>query len=490
MTVLVFPHQLFSPHPLLHNPSKVLIIEDSLFFGDHHHPARFHKQKLAFHRATMQHYAKQLTMQGHALSYINYADKISLEAALSHHVRDTCLTLEPHDFLLEKRLRRCCHVLGINLEIYPSPGFLNTQSDNQQFFQGKRRWLMADFYKYQRKRLGLLMNDDGQPVGGKWSFDEDNRQRLPKARVSELPQIPLLKESPYTQEARAYVEKHFSDNPGYARHLYFPHTTADAQEWLKVFLKQRLHHFGAYEDAIVQGQSWLYHSVLTPMLNVGLLTPDYIIQQALDHAHHHDIPLASLEGFIRQIIGWREFMRAAYETHGVTMRNSNYWNHQRAMPTCFYTAQTGILPVDDTIQRILETGYCHHIERLMVLGGFMFLCHIHPTAIYQWFMDMFIDSYDWVMVPNVYAMSQHSAGNLITTKPYFSSSNYIRNMSHYANGEWCEVWDGLYWKFIFEHQNMLANNPRWAVMVKQIQKMDKGKLEELLGAAETFLLEL
>jgi len=269
--------------------------------------------------------------------------------------------------------------------------------------------------------------------------------------------------------------------------LYYPTTHRAAARWLKSFLKVRFENFGAYEDAIVEGQSWLWHSVLTPMLNVGLLTPHQIIKETLKFASENDVPINSLEGFVRQVIGWREFIRATYEDHGVTMRTTNHWNHTRDMPSCFYDGTTGILPIDDCITRVLDTGYCHHIERLMVFGGFMFLCEIEPKQIYTWFMEMFVDSYDWVMVPNVYSMSQHADGGLITTKPYFSGSAYVRKMSHHKKADWCEIWDGLYWRWIWNHVDELAKNPRWSMMCASARKMDVQKRETHLNNAERFL---
>ena len=183
-------------------------------------------------------------------------------------------------------------------------------------------------------------------------------------------------------------------------------------------------------------------------------------------------------------------MRATYEDLGVAMRTTNHWQHDRPMPAAFYNGTTGILPIDDTIKRLLETGFCHHIERLMVLGGFMFLCEIDPNDIYLWFMEMFIDSYDWVMVPNVYAMSQNADGGQITTKPYFSGSSYVRKMSHHKKDAWCDVWDGLYWRWIWNHHEELAKNPRWAMMCSMAKKMDVEKRETHLENAERFLRQL
>ena len=190
------------------------------------------------------------------------------------------------------------------------------------------------------------------------------------------------------------------------------------------------------------------------------------------------------------MIGWREFMRATYDDLGVAMRTSNHWQHDYSMPESFYNATTGVLPVDNAISRVLSTGYCHHIERLMVLGGFMFLCEIKPNDIYLWFMELFVDSYDWVMVPNVYAMSQNADGGLITTKPYFSGSNYIRKMSHYPKEDWCDIWDALYWRWIFKQADSLRKNPRWAMMVRNAEKMDDDRKLRLTTVAEDYLRTL
>jgi len=226
------------------------------------------------------------------------------------------------------------------------------------------------------------------------------------------------------------------------------------------------------------------------MLNIGLLTPEQVLQATLAHAGAHNVPLNSLEGFVRQLIGWREFMRATYEDLGVQMRTANHWQHTRKIPESFWTGQTGIAPIDDTIKRILETGYCHHIERLMVLGGFMFLCEFDPDEIYRWFMEMFVDAYDWVMVTNAYAMSQNADGGLITTKPYFSGSAYVKKMSNHGKGDWCEIWDGLYWRWIWKQADALGKNPRWAMMVSMARKMDAGKRARHLSVAEAYLAGL
>lgn len=490
---LVFPNQLFSDHPLLREPvEKVLLIEDSLYFGDSQYPMQFHKQKLAYHRATMANFAALMVKSNHTVETIPYQPESILDALclrLKQEGASGLMTIAITDFMLDKRLRVAAAAAGLPLNEWPDPGFINTAEENREWRQGRKRWFMADFYQWQRKRLDILM-DQGEPVGGRWSFDDENRKKMPRHEIQTLPALPVIKADPNTQAAITSVEREFATNPGSLSNWYYPTTHSQAKEWLQQFLEQRFIKFGPYEDAIVAGQPWLHHSILTPMLNTGLLTPRQVIDQALSFAANYDVPLNSVEGFVRQIIGWREFMRATYNDLSVPMRTSNHWQHHRTLPAAFYDATTGIDPIDDAIIRILDTGYCHHIERLMILGGFLFLCEIKPDDIYRWFMEMFIDSYDWVMVPNVYAMSQHADGGSITTKPYFSGSNYVLKMSNFKKGEWSVIWDGLFWRWIVKHQKTLAGNPRWAMMVRNAQKMDADKRQAHLSVADAYLSTL
>lgn len=444
----------------------------------------------------MKRYQRRLEQLGFETVYLSYrsepnALQAHLESLLggSNKSKDSMLVVEPDDYLLNRRLQRYSRNSGIELKYLPNPGFLNGLGENAEYRAGKKRWFMADFYKWQRRRMNLLMEKD-EPIGGKWSFDEENRKKVPKKLLPEIPELLELQFDEIDEEAREYVENRFAENLGEIETFFYPTSHSDAEAWLKHFLTHRFEKFGTYEDAIVEGESWLWHSMLTPALNVGLLTPDQVVKAAIDHFEQHDVPLNSVEGFIRQIIGWREFMRATYHDLGVEMRTTNHWGHHRKIPQSFYDGTTGIVPLDDTIQRLLKTGYCHHIERLMVLGGFMFLCEFDPDEIYRWFMELFVDSYDWVMVPNAYAMSQNADGGSITTKPYFSGSSYIRKMSHHKKGEWCDVWDGLYWRWIWNHADELAKNPRWAMMCSMVKKMDEDKRQTHLENAEAFLHQL
>ena len=317
---------------------------------------------------------------------------------------------------------------------------------------------------------------------------QENRKKLTKNLV--IPRVKFPEDTEFEIEAIDYVEKHFPDNPGDGFDFIYPVTFEQAEDWLDDFLHNRFKLFGDYEDAMDKNQAYLFHSVLTPMLNSGLITPKQVIDKALHFAELNTIPINSLEGFIRQIIGWREYMRAVYLLEGVNQRTSNHFKFSKQLPSAFYKASTGIEPVDLVIKRVLEKSYTHHIERLMILGNFMLLCEIHPNEVYKWFMEMYIDAYDWVMVPNVYGMSQYADGGLICTKPYISSSNYIREMSNFEKGNWCEIWDALYWRFIYKHKKLLAKNPRMSIMINQLNKMDKTKIKSYLKTAENYLKNL
>lgn len=492
--LLIFPHQLFTEHPgFADPPERVVLIEDPLFFGDRQYPMRFHKQKLWLHRTSMKRFAAHLKDEGESVDYVDYlAGEPVTQQTVEQLAKDGIKRLvlaDPADFILEKRLRSYADEHDLELTLLDTPGFLNTNDQNRDWREGEKRWFMAEFYKAQRARLDVLMDGDA-PRGGQWSFDEDNRNKVPKKLLSDIPQLPTREPDDLEQRVIQSIENQFPENYGHHNQIIWPTDHAAAATWLETFLSERFEKFGPYEDAIEEGEALLWHSALTPMLNIGLLTPRQILDATTDHIETHDVPLNSAEGFIRQIIGWREFMRATYVDLGVEMRTGNHWNHTRDIPETFWTGETGILPIDDTIKRVLDTGYCHHIERLMVLGGFMFICEFDPKQIYRWFMELFVDAYDWVMVTNAYAMSQNADGGLITTKPYFSGSNYVRKMSHYSEGDWNKTWDGLYWRWIWDHADELGSNPRWAMMVSMARKMDEAKRQAHIDAAEAFLDKL
>jgi deoxyribodipyrimidine photolyase-related protein len=260
-----------------------------------------------------------------------------------------------------------------------------------------------------------------------------------------------------------------------------------ALEYLHTFLEERLTLFGPYEDAIHTSHCRLFHSAISPLLNIGLLCPETVLQTTIAFATANQVPIASLEGFVRQILGWREFIRAAYEVDGRKMRSTNFFDHTRPLALELWDGTTGIPPIDTAVRGALRFGYTHHIERLMVLGNFMLLSKTDPDEVYHWFMAMYVDAYDWVMVPNVYGMSQFADGGLFATKPYISGSNYIRKMSSYESGDWEELWTALYWNFIADHQVFFLKNHRLSMMPRLLIKMATEKRVVYLKRAATYL---
>lgn len=486
---LVFPHQLFKQHPALQKGRQVYLVEEWLFFRQYN----FHQKKLVLHRSGMKFYETQLQQNGFKVEYIATTDKrndvreliafLSEQKCTSIHIADVA------DYWLLQRIQSACKKYDLALTIHPSPGFLNNMDEVADYFDKRKTYFQTDFYTQQRKQRKILLEADGKPTGGKWTYDAENRLKFPKKELP--PVISLPTENTYLNEASAYVQKHFAENYGAADGPnYFVCTHDDAAEWLDDFLRTRFEKFGMYEDAIVAKENILHHSVLTPMLNTGLLTPQQIVDAVLEHAKNHAVPLNSLEGFIRQIVGWREFIRIVYEREGRRQRTTNYWKFTRKIPPAFWTGNTGIAPIDITIRKILDTGYCHHIERLMVLGNFMLLCEFDPDEVYKWFMEMFIDAYDWVMVPNVYGMTQFADGGLMTTKPYISGSNYLMKMSDYEKADWQPVWDGLFWRFMHVHRNFFLQNPRLGMLVGTFDKMTAEKRDTHLANAEKYLQSL
>jgi deoxyribodipyrimidine photolyase-related protein len=486
---LIFPHQLFKKSELLDKSKCYYLVEEHLFFTQY----PFHKEKLVLHRASMKAYEKYLLQNGFQVEYIESTHALhDCRLLIAHLAKQKCADIsmiDPVDYLLMRRIKRACASNHIKLQVMESPNFLNTLSGTQNYFATKKKYFQTDFYTAQRKQRNLLLTPDGKPEGGKWTFDADNRSKFPKKEI--VPKLPASASNAYVEEAEAYVQKNFPNNYGaiYKDHL-FAINFEDAQKWLDNFLAERFEKFGVYEDAIVQKESVLYHSVLSPMLNIGLLTPQQIIDETLRVSAAKNIPLNSLEGFIRQIVGWREFIRLVYEREGTKQRTTNYWKFKRKISTSFWTGDTGIAPIDSTIKKVLKTGYAHHIERLMVLGNFMLLCEFDPDEVHKWFMEMFIDAYDWVMVPNVYGMTQFADGGLMTTKPYISGSNYLSKMSDYEKGTWQPIWDGLFWRFMHVHRNFFLQNPRIGMLVKTFDKMPEEKRKAHLHAADNYLQSL
>lgn len=487
--VIVLPNQLFDNHPGLERGRPAILVEHPFFFRDTEGGLLFHKQKIILHRASMHRYLEELKGKGYEVSCLEYGEsspRLSLREYLMSEGIEVAFVCDP----VHHRLRTWLEGEiggGIGLRILSSPAFILDGKELEEYLPAGKRYMMASFYRKIRKNTGVLM-EGGKPLGGKFSFDPENRKRLPADM--RIPAPPPPSGDPYVKEARAYVERTFPDHPGRASGFIWPVTRGQARAWLADFLKNRLRYFGDYQDAMRSDEPFLFHSLLSSSLNIGLLTPDEVLQETLSWAGDNPVPLNSLEGFVRQILGWREFMRGIYEREGEAQRRSGFWGHRRGMTGSLYAGETGIPPLDAVIGRVYETAYAHHIERLMVLGSFMLLCEIDPAEVYRWFMELFIDAYDWVMVPNVFGMSQFADGGLITTKPYLNSSNYLKKMGDFERGPWMELWDSLYWRFLHLHRDYFAANPRSRVLTAHLDRMGKDRLNSMLKRAESFLESL
>ncbi|MBU6324218.1 MAG: cryptochrome/photolyase family protein [Bacteroidetes bacterium] len=478
---LIYPHQLYAANPALQQGRPVWMVEDVLFFRQY----SFHKKKIAFHKASMDAMAMQLGQRGFKVQRITHAEESAETGVLMRHMQQQGFSevhvCEPDDYLLKRRLNREAARRDLRLVWYENPGFLINRAQGSDWL-GSNKVHQTSWYIHFRKSLGIMLDAHGKPLGGAWTFDTENRQKTPPGIV--IPRLPEIPADTLIQKAIQDTEKQFPANPGSLDTWEYPVTHQAAEAWLEVFLEQRFNRFGIYQDAMVPGESFMFHSVLSPMLNVGLLTPDLVLERALEAAAQFDVPIASLEGFVRQVLGWREFVRAVYHHKGTSMRTTNALNLEAAVPEALYSGNTGIFPFDESVKRLLKTGYSHHIERLMIHGNLMLLLGINPDAVYRWFMELFIDAYDWVMVPNVYGMSQYADFGGMVTKPYVSGSAYLRKMGHFTKAAWCEEWDALYWMFIRQHAEAFRKNPRMAIPVASLGRFTDDKISGMNNTVE------
>ncbi len=474
---LIFPHQLYKQNLSLPKDHTIALIEDSLFFNDYEYEVKFHKLKLVFHRATMKAHEFELKNSGRAVLYFDFQAFKNLKQVVKKLKElgfQKFHTYEPTDYILAKRLRV---LLGSSVLFHTTPNYINSLKDLESDFGIKDKYKLHDFYIHQRKKHSILYSN-GKPVGGRWSFDVFNRKRLPKK--FSLPPDPCVKQNVFVKEAKDYVESLFPSNPGSSEKFFFSVTREDAKTWFETFLEQRLENFGAYQDFITVKSNFIFHSGIAAYLNVGLLDPTIIISKVMERVNNENLP--SIEGFLRQIIGWREYMRFLYETKGSVIRKSNFFDHRYKIKDL---KKFNLEPLIHCVKKVESIAYLHHIERLMVVGNILFLCEIHPDEVYKYFMQNFIDAFDWVMVPNVYSMSQFACGGILSTKPYFSGSNYILKMSDFKKGEWTLKLDGLFYRFIHKNYDKLSENPRLKPLLSRLT--NSSKKNELVKVGDDYL---
>lgn len=490
--LLILGNQLFDPlqAPLQGQKFDRVFMREDAELCTHF---KYHKLKIALFLMAMRSYADELKEVG---CQVDYEKLVPSSYPYEYHLKDwikknsiSKVTLfEIEDKFFEKRIFDTLQSCSVDIEVLSSPMFLTSRDQFQSYLKQTKKPFMRTFYEQQRKRLKILVDDNGKPEDGRWNFDELNRKPLSR---KENPPPPNLKhESPHQGEVEALIRKNFSSHPGEITNAWFATDREGARKWLDQFLDERFASFGPYEDALAPHSDFVFHSVLTPYLNVGLLTPDEVIQAAIRIADQRKLNIASVEGFIRQIIGWREFVRGVYQNFSETQDHANFFRHKRRLTHRWYNGTTSIEPLDHVIMKTVRFGYAHHIERLMVVGNLMLLCEIDPREAHSWFMEMFIDSSDWVMGPNVYGMALFSDGGIFATKPYICGSNYYRKMGGYKVAHWCDAVDGLYWGFVEKHSKFFSRNPRLSMMVRTVEKMDPEKKDRIYAAAHVLKMKI
>ena len=488
---VILGNQLFDPK-ILYNVgcNHVFMAEDFNLCTYQKH----HKLKIYLFLCSMREYKDELKSKGIHVSYNelqnsnatkDYA-KLLIDYVKEKNI-DEINFFEIEDKFFEEYIIKELENESLKIIFHPSPMFMFTRDEFETINGRKNIFRLANFYKVGRKKFNILVDQDLEPVGGKWSFDEENRKKIPD-KIN----IPILlkpKLSKYHSSITKLIEDFFPHHNGNLKNVWFPVKRKDVEMHLNKFLEERFLNFGVYEDAMREGENFLFHSCISPFLNIGLITPDSVIKKILQLYNKKTIPLNSVEGYIRQILGWREFIRGIYQLKSDEQENKNFWKHNRYLCESWYDGSTGIIPLDDCIKSAINDGYSHHIPRLMVISNLMNMCEINPKDIYKWFMEMYIDSSDWVMVPNVFGMATFSDGGLMSTKPYTCSSNYILKMSNYKKGPWCEIVDGLYWRFIDKHRSFYKSNPRLSFQIKMLDKMDVNRKSKIFDRAENFLLK-
>ena len=485
--LIILGNQLFPIEEIKRTKIKKVFMKEDLGLCTNY---RHHKLKIFFFLSSMRQYRDYLLENGYEVIYHSIDDQsfdVDFLKALDQEIKENSISdlgyFEIEDDEFNDKFKSFLKEKKIKTNEFQSPMFLCSKTEFKDFF-GNKSLRMVSFYQMMRKKYDLLMDGD-KPEGGKWSFDAENRKKLPKN--IEIPVLPKLKTTDFESELKQTIESKFTNHPGKLEKVWFPTNRSNSIKWLKNFLEKRFVKFGDYEDAIDSDHNFIFHSALSPLLNIGLLTPSEVIKETIEFSKKNEIPLNSLEGFIRQIIGWREFIRGTYHQKGEEERQSNFFNHHHKLTDAWYAGETGIPPLDDAIKDCLNYGYTHHIPRLMVISNLMTLSRIHPEEIYKWFMEMFIDSSEWVMVPNVFGMGTFADGGIFATKPYSCGSNYLLKMSNYKKGPWCDVVDGLYWKFMSDNKKFFASNPRLSILPRSLDRMKPERKKLIFKEADNFI---
>lgn len=462
---------------------------------------RYHKKRLALLLSAQRHFAEEMRKAEWTVDYYAFGRGVTWDSALAAHVKKhkpaRILLAQPNNHDEQAAAEKLAKKFP--LEILSTRQFLVPREEFIAWAKGKKSLIMETHYRRVRAEFGFLMQPDGEPVGGRWNFDEENRQTFRDWAKAGKPQVAVepVKPDKITREVMALVEKEFRANPGSTEDFWLPVDRPGALQWLDSFVATRLAGFGPWEDLMVEGEQLLFHSVISPLINLGLLTPRECIEQAIAAYEKVKAPLASVEGFVRQIAGWREFVNGVYWLKMPDYENVNGLDAQRALPEFFYTGETEMNCLHQCLRQVIDSGFNHHIQRLMVLGNFLLLAGVRPREALRWYLEMYVDAHDWVMAANVLGMVLHADGGFMATKPYAAGSGYISRMSNYCAG--CrykpEVKTGpeacpfnyLYWDFYARHEKQFARNPRVGMALKTLAKKAPSERKAITESARKFL---
>lgn len=464
------------------------------------HYVKHHKKKIAYIFSAMRHFAEALNDQGYQLQYTCYDDEQNA-GSLFGEVQRLCeqesitriVLTQCGEYRLHQDMLTWSERLGLPVDILDDTRFLSSLDNFKQWADGRKQLRMEFFYREMRKSLNILM-DDKQPRGGKWNFDSANRKALPKK--IDVPSPTRFEPDDITQQVLTLVEAQFSDHFGSLGDFHYATTREQALRVLDAFIAERLINFGDYQDAMAQDKPWLFHSHISFYLNSGLLLPMEVIETVEAAYYEYDLPLNAVEGFIRQVLGWREYVRGLYWLKMPDYKTENFLNATRKLPEFFWTAKTKMNCLSQCINDTKQNAYAHHIQRLMVLGNFALLAGLHPDEVNEWYLIVYADAYEWVELPNVTGMILFADGGILASKPYAASGSYINKMSNYCQhchynvkekeGAQACPFNYLYWNFLSRNNEVLGNNPRLAMPYRTWAKMSDDKHQAVARDSDIF----
>ncbi|RYF75574.1 MAG: cryptochrome/photolyase family protein [Comamonadaceae bacterium] len=449
------------------------------------------KMRSALFLSAMRHFAQdELAGRGRPHDYLRLGTHAfagiaeALADALRRWRPEALVMVEAGEWRLEQAIGACCEAAGVRADVRDDLHFMRSRRDFADHARGRQRLVMEPFYRAMRVEHGILMEADGvRPAGGEWNYDHDNRGTFGRQGPGLLPAAPRFEPDALTREVLADVERHFGDHYGSAEAFGWPVTRAQALVALEDFVTHRLQDFGRFQDAMWAGEPFLFHALVSSSLNLKLLDPREVIGAAVAQWRAGRAPIEAVEGFVRQILGWREFMRGVYWWRMPALLAANALKHHEPLPDWYWTGRVQMNCMRNVIGQTLETGYAHHIQRLMVTGNFALTFGMEPAQVHAWYLSVYVDAVEWVELPNTVGMSLYADGARFVTKPYAAGGAYIRRMSNYCDG--CRYGPGertgeaacpvtvMYWDFVARHAEMLERNPRTVMMVKNLRRFDE-----------------